>query len=71
MNIFSKSGIGSAKDGRQTVSEFDQERMIEAILFASTQPLSLKEITSRMPKISNPKAVINSLQKSSFQTMSY
>ena len=63
MNIFSKSGIDSAKDGRQTVSEFDQERMIEAILFASTQPLSLKEITSRMPKISNPKAVINSLQK--------
>ena len=63
MNIFLKNGIESAKDGKQTVSEFDQERMIEAILFASTQPLSLKEITSRLPKNSDPKLVINSLQK--------
>ena len=28
---------------------FEQERMVEAILFASAEPVSLKEMTKRMP----------------------
>ena len=46
-----------------SVSELDQERMIEAMLFASPEPLSLKEISKRMPDNSTPKAVLEALQK--------
>ena len=45
------------------LSKFDQERMIEAILFASKEPLTVKEINSRMPVGSETKDILLGLKK--------
>ena len=63
MNINFKDDIETTKDAVVSESEFDQERMIEAILFATTEPLSLKEITKRMPENTNPRVALDSLRK--------
>ena len=63
MNIYLNDSI---KQNEKVVSnnlEFEQERMVEAILFASSEPLSLKEISKRMPKNANTKSVLQSLQQ--------
>ena len=41
----------------------EQERMVEAILFASAEPVSLNEMVSRMPHGSEPIAALENLQK--------
>lgn len=41
----------------------EQERMVEAILFASAEPVSLHEMVSRMPHGSEPIAALKNLQK--------
>lgn len=41
----------------------EQERMVEAILFASAEPVSLQEMVSRMPHGSEPIAALENLQK--------
>ena len=41
----------------------EQERMVEAILFASAEPIRLREMVSRMPHGSEPKAALENLQK--------
>ena len=48
---------------RPKYSTFEQERMLEAILFASKEPVTLKEITSRMPLEADPKYLLSELQK--------
>lgn len=63
MNITLADNIDNTINQESTVSEFDQERMIEAMLFASREPLSLKEITDRMPQNSNSKVVLKVLQE--------
>ena len=63
MNIYMKESINQIGAVIPPELEFDPERMIEAILFASTEPLSLKEISRRMPKDTDTKAVLELLQK--------
>ena len=63
MNIFLKGNIDNPKSMVSTLSTFDQERMIEAILFASREPLSLSEISNRMPNNTNPKDALIVLQE--------
>ncbi|MEM6306646.1 MAG: SMC-Scp complex subunit ScpB [Pseudomonadota bacterium] len=41
----------------------EQERMVEAILFASADPVSLRELTGRMPHGSDPFMALMNLQK--------
>ena len=41
----------------------EQERMVEAILFASAKPVSLHEMVSRMPHGSEPITALKNLQK--------
>jgi segregation and condensation protein B len=41
----------------------DQERMIEAMLFATTEPLSVAEMTARMPHGSDPAEALVYLRK--------
>ena len=41
----------------------EQERMVEAILFASAEPVSLHEMVSRMPHGSEPIVALKNLQK--------
>lgn len=41
----------------------EQERMVEAILFASAEPVSLREMTKRMPHGVDLPAVLHALQK--------
>ncbi|NRB05316.1 MAG: SMC-Scp complex subunit ScpB [Rhodobacteraceae bacterium] len=41
----------------------EQERMVEAILFASSDPVSLRELIGRLPHGSDPKAAIELVQK--------
>ena len=43
--------------------DFDQERMIEAILFASTEPLSLRQISQLMPESADTKAGLEAVIK--------
>ena len=63
MNIYMKETIEKTEENFSTMVEFDHERMIEAILFASTEPLSINDISKRLPEKINTKAVIESLQK--------
>ena len=42
---------------------FEQERMVEAILFASAEPVSLKEMTKRMPHGVDLPLALKNLQK--------
>ncbi|MEM9437070.1 MAG: SMC-Scp complex subunit ScpB [Pseudomonadota bacterium] len=41
----------------------EQERMVEAILFASAEPVSIRELTGRMPHGSEPSEAIHHLRK--------
>ena len=41
----------------------EQERMVEAVLFASADPVSLTDLTARMPHGCEPKAALEQLQK--------
>ena len=41
----------------------EQERMVEAILFASAMPVSLREMVGRMPHGSKPQIAIRNIQK--------
>ena len=63
MNIYLKDGLDQTEQVLSEDCEFDQERMLEAILFASTEPLTLKEISIRMPEKANTKVLIESLRK--------
>ncbi|MCA8884115.1 MAG: SMC-Scp complex subunit ScpB [Rhodobacteraceae bacterium] len=41
----------------------EQERMVEAVLFASASPVSLKELFGRLPHGSDPAAAVENLQR--------
>lgn len=41
----------------------EQERMVEAILFASAEPVTVRELTGRMPHGSEPAAALEHLRK--------
>lgn len=41
----------------------DQERMVEALLFASAKPLSLRDMAGRLPPGADPAAAVAELQK--------
>jgi segregation and condensation protein B len=41
----------------------EQERMVEAVLFASAEPVSLTDLSARMPHGCNPKAALEELQR--------
>ncbi|MEO0678079.1 MAG: SMC-Scp complex subunit ScpB [Pseudomonadota bacterium] len=41
----------------------EQERMVEAILFASAEPVTIRELTGRMPHGSEPAAALETLRK--------
>ena len=41
----------------------EQERMVEAILFASAEPVTVRELTARLPHGSEPKAALENLVK--------
>jgi segregation and condensation protein B len=41
----------------------EQERMVEAILFASSEPVTIKELTARMPQGSDPSEALVYLRK--------
>lgn len=41
----------------------EQERMVEAMLFATSEPLSVKEMAARMPQGCDPKAALVLLEK--------
>ena len=41
----------------------EQERMVEAILFASAEPLTLARVAERLPEGSDPKAALERLEK--------
>lgn len=41
----------------------EQERMVEAVLFASAEPVSLKDLTARLPHGSDPAAAVEHLRK--------
>ena len=65
MNIYLKEkSLEKEKKAVGTELQFEQERMIEAILFASEEPLSLKEISKRMPKSIDSKTVLESVKMS-------
>ena len=63
MDILFKDSVDNPKARGSALSEFDQERMIEAMIFASPEPLSLKEINERMPDNSNINDVLTLLQQ--------
>lgn len=63
MNIYLKDSIAKTDEIALNTVEFAHERMIEAILFASKDPLSLKEISKRLPHNVDAKGVLRSLQK--------
>ena len=63
MNISLTGNLDNAELKMSMPPDVDQERMIEAMLFASREPLSLKEINKRMPNNSNTKEVLRALEK--------
>ena len=63
MDILFKDSVDNPKARGSALSEFEQERMIEAMIFASPEPLSLREINERMPDNSNIKDVLTLLQQ--------
>ena len=44
-------------------SPHEQERMVEAVLFASAEPVTLRELTGRLPHGSEPAKALEDLQK--------
>lgn len=63
MDILFKGSVDNPKPRVSALSEFEQERMIEAMIFASPAPLSLREINERMPDNSNITDVLILLQQ--------
>jgi segregation and condensation protein B len=63
MDILFKGSVDNPKPRVSALSEFEQERMIEAMIFASPAPLSLREINERMPDNSNITDVLTLLQQ--------
>lgn len=63
MNIYLKDTIDSAQETITTTFDVEIERMIEAILFASTAPISIKEIATRLPDGTDTRQALESLQK--------
>ena len=63
MDILFKDSVDNPKARGSALSEFEQERMIEAMIFASPEPLSLREINERMPDNSNITDVLILLQQ--------
>ena len=63
MDILFKGSVNNPKARGSALSEFEQERMIEAMIFASPAPLSLREINERMPDNSNITDVLILLQQ--------
>jgi len=63
MDILFKDSVDNPKARVSALSEFEQERMIEAMIFASPAPLSLREINERMPDNSNITDVLILLQQ--------
>jgi len=63
MDILFKGSVDNPKRRVSALSEFEQERMIEAMIFASPEPLSLREINKRMPDNSNITDVLILLQQ--------
>ena len=63
MDILFKGSVDNPKSRGSALSEFEQERMIEAMIFASPEPLSLREINERMPDNSNITDVLTLLQQ--------
>lgn len=63
MDILFKDSVDNPKARGSALSEFEQERMIEAMIFASPAPLSLREINERMPDNSNITDVLTLLQQ--------
>ena len=63
MDISFKVSVDNPKARGSVLSEFDQERMIEAMIFASPDPISLREINERMPDNSNIKDTLTLLQQ--------
>jgi segregation and condensation protein B len=63
MNIFLADEIDDKNLQRSSMSEIEQERMIEAIIFASREPLSIREIRNRMANDFDPKGILKSLQE--------
>ena len=41
----------------------EQERMVEAVLFASSEPVTVTELSQRMPHGSEPSVALENLQK--------
>ena len=44
----------------------EQERMVEAILFASAEPVSVREMAGRMPNGSEPLIALQNIKKCNF-----
>ena len=62
MNIYLKKDINNTIKEEFEDRHLGEERMIEAILFASTEPLSVKEISKLIPDKVNVKAVLEDLK---------
>ncbi len=62
-----ETGTGAGAETEQSLFEAppmaEQERMVEAILFASAEPVSLREMTGRMPHGSEPATALAHLRK--------
>ena len=57
----SKANTVAEANVKQSV--LNQERMIEAILFAVKEPITIDEIKSRIPDVENIKEILQSLKK--------
>ena len=57
----SKANTSAEANVKQSV--LNQERMIEAILFAVKEPITIGEIKSRIPDVENIKEILQSLKK--------
>ncbi len=63
MNIIDKNCLIDKSDEQTEISDFEQERMIEAMVFASRDPLTIKEMKTRLPSGCEPKPILEVLQK--------
>ena len=63
MNIIDKNCLIDKSDKQTKISDFEQERMIEAMVFASPDPLTVKEMKTRLPLGCEPKPILEVLQK--------
>ena len=49
-------------DNKASISQNDQLRIVEALLFASSDPLDKKTLSEKLPKNSNIDEIINRLE---------